>query len=146
MSALRSINPRVTCSADLTPANTGTGKGGVNIVNQDVVLINPQIKGCSVGILVKVGGFKLLADQNKVGYGSATSPALHNNFRAVRFDQGSFGYEISGLNGGELFMRDNYRSIQLRAGHDCLIADTDIDHPDPLDWDPTGGRPGPAAP
>jgi hypothetical protein len=107
------------------------------------VLINPNIKGCGLGILVKAGGFKLLADQNKVGYGSAVSPALHNNFRAVRFDQGSFGYEISGLNGGELFMRDNYRSVQLTAGHDCLIADTDIDHPDPLDWDPTARSSGP---
>src|SRR5215218_6925520 len=137
------LNPRVTCSTDLTPANSGTGQGGVNVVNQNVVLINPQIKGCSVGILVKAGGFKLLADQNKVGYGSAASPALRNNFRAVRFDQGSFGYEISGLNGGELFMRDNYRSIQLTAGHDCLIADTDIDHPAPLDWDPTARASGP---
>jgi hypothetical protein len=137
------LNPRVTCSTDLTPANTGTGQGGVNVVNQNVVLINPQIKGCSVGILVKAGGFKLLADQNKVGYGSAASPALRNNFRAIRFDQGSFGYEISGLNGGELFMRDNYRSIQLTAGYDCLIADTDIDHPAPLDWDATARASGP---
>jgi hypothetical protein len=137
------LNPRVTCSTDLTPANSGTGQGGVNIVNPNVVLINPQIKGCSVGILVKAGGFKLLADQNKVGYGSAASPALRNNFRAVRFDKGSFGYEISGLNGGELFMRDNYRSIQLTAGHDCLIADTDIDHPLPLDWDATARASGP---
>jgi hypothetical protein len=137
------LNPRVTCSADLTPANTGTGQGGVNVLNPNVVLINPQIKGCSVGILVKAGGFKLLADQNKVGYGSATSPALHNNGRAVRFDQGSFDYEISGLNGGELFMRDNYRSVQLTAGHDCLIEDIDIDHPAPLDWDPTARASGP---
>jgi hypothetical protein len=137
------LNPRVTCSADLTPANTGTGQGGVNVVNQNVVLINPQIKGCSVGILVKAGGFKLLADQNKVGYGSAASPALHNNFRAVLFERGSFGYEVEGLNGGELFMRDNYRSFQLWAGHSCLIADTDIDHPAPLDWDPTGRLSGP---
>src|SRR5215204_3102947 len=137
------LNSRITCSADLTPSNTGTGQGGVNVVNQNVVLINPQIKGCSVGILVKSGGFKLLADQNKVGYGSAASPALRNNFRAVRFDKGSFGYEISGLNGGELFMRDNYRSIQLTAGHDCLIADTDIDHPAPLDWDSTARASGP---
>jgi hypothetical protein len=133
----------VTCSTDLTPANTGTGQGGVNVVNQNVVLINPQIKGCSVGILVKAGGFKLLADQNKVGYGSAASPALHNNFRAVLFERGSFGYEVEGLNGGELFMRDNYRSFQLWAGHSCLIADTDIDHPAPLDWDPTGRLSGP---
>jgi hypothetical protein len=137
------LNPRVTCSTDLTPANTGTGQGGVNIVNQNVVLINPHIKGCSVGILVKAGGFKLLADQNKVGYGSAASPALHNNFRAVLFERGSFGYEVEGLNGGELFMRDNYRSFQLWAGHSCLIADTDIDHPAPLDWDPTGRLSGP---
>src|ERR671913_1032583 len=29
------------------------------------------------------------------------------------------------------------RSIKVRPmGHDCLIADTDIDHPYPLDWDP----------
>src|SRR5215213_3386737 len=137
------LNPRITCSADLTPSNTGTGQGGVNVVNQNVVLINPQIKGCSVGILVKAGGFKLLADQNKVGYGSAASPALHNNFRAVLFGQGSFGYEIKGLNGGELFMRDNYRSVQIWAGHDCLIADTDIDHPAPLDWPATGRLSGP---
>ena len=137
------LNPRVTCSTNLTPDNTGTGQGGVNIFNQNVVLINPQIKGCSVGILVKAGGFKLLADQNKVGYGSDTSPALHNNFRAVLFGQGSFGYEIKGLNGGELFMRDNYRSVQIWAGHDCLIADTDIDHPAPLDWPATGRLSGP---
>jgi hypothetical protein len=131
------LNPRITCSTDPTPANTGTSKGGVNVSNQNVVLINPQIKGCSVGVLVKAGGFKLLADPNKVGYASAASPALHNNFRAVLFEQGSFGYEISGLNGGELFMRDNYRPVTLVVGHDCLIADTDIDHPAPLDWDPT---------
>jgi hypothetical protein len=137
------LNPRITCSTDLTPANTTAGQGGVNVFNQNVVLINPQIKGCSVGILVKAAGFKLLADQNKVGYGSAASPALRNNFRAVQFDQGSFGYEVKGLNGGELFMRDNYRSIQLTAGHDCLIADTDIDHPAPLDWDPTARASGP---
>jgi hypothetical protein len=121
----------------------GDWAGGVNVVNSNVVFINPQIKGCSVGILVKAGGFKLLADKNKVGYGSAASPALRNNFRAVRFDQGPFGYEISELNGGELFMRDNYRSVQLTAGHDCLIADTDIDHPSPLDWDPTARASGP---
>src|SRR5215213_7260968 len=35
-------------------------------------------------------------------------------------------------------MRDNYIPINLQAGYDCLIADTDIDHPAPLDWDPTG--------
>jgi hypothetical protein len=132
------LNPRITCSTDLTPPNTGTGQGGVNVFNQNVVLINPQIKGCSIGILVKAGGFKLLADQNKVGYGSAASPALRNNFRAIRLEQGAFGFEIKGLNGGELFMRDNYRSVQLTAGHSCLIADTDIDHPAPLDWDATG--------
>jgi hypothetical protein len=40
-------------------------------------------------------------------------------------------------------MRDNYRSVQLTAGHSCLIADTDIDHPDPLDWDPTARSSGP---
>jgi hypothetical protein len=137
------LNPRITCSTDPTPANTGTGQGGINVFNQNVVLINPQIKGCSVGILVKAGGFKLLADQNKVGYGSAASPALRNNFRAILFEQGSFGYEIKGLNDGELFMRDNYRSVQLWAGHSCLIADTDIDHPAPLDWDPTARLSGP---
>jgi hypothetical protein len=137
------LNPRVTCSTNLTPDNTGTGKGGVNIFNQNVVLINPQIKGCSVGILVKAGGFKLLADQNKVGYGSDTSPALHNNFRAILFDRGSFGYQVQGLSGGELFMRDNYRPITLGAGYNCLIADTDIDHPVPLDWPPTGRLAGP---
>src|SRR5829696_7921988 len=143
------LNPRVKCSTDLTPANLGaagetaTGEWGVKIVNHNVVLINPQIEGCSVGILVKAGGFKLLADQKKVGYGSAASPALHNNFRAVLFERGSFGYEVEGLNGGELFMRDNYRSVQLKAGHDCLIADTDIDHPASLDWDPTGRLSGP---
>src|SRR5215213_11195188 len=137
------LNPRVTCSTDLTPANTGTGQGGVNVVNQNVVLINPQIKGCSVGILVKAGGFKLLADQNKVGYSSDTSPALHNNFRAILFDRGSFGYQVQGLSGGELFMRDNYRPITLGAGYNCLIADTDIDHPVPLEWPPTGRLSGP---
>jgi hypothetical protein len=130
------LNPRITCSTDPTPAPTGTGQG-VNIANQNVVLINPQIKGCSVGVLVRAGGFKLLADQNKVGYGSAATPALRNNYRAVLFERGSFGYEIKGLNGGELFMRDNYRPIGLVVGHDCLIADTDIDHPAPLDWDAT---------
>jgi hypothetical protein len=132
------LNPRVTCSTDPTPANTSTGEKGVNVANENVVLINPQIQGCSVGISVTAGGFKLLADQSKVGYASATSPALHNNFRAVLFGRGSFGYEVAGLNGGELFMRDNYRPVTLAAGHDCLIADTDIDHPAPLDWDPTG--------
>jgi hypothetical protein len=111
---------------------------GVNVVNQNVVLINPQIKGCSVGILVRAGGFKLLADKSKVGYASAASPALHNNYKGVVFDQGAFGYEIKGLNGGELFMRDNYIPVNLQAGYNCLIADTDIDHPAPLDWDPTG--------
>jgi hypothetical protein len=133
------LNPRITCSTDLTPPNKGTGQGGVNVVNQNVVLINPQIKGCSVGILVRAGGFKLLADQNKVGYGSASSPAIGNNFRGVYFDQGSFGYEIKGLNEGELFMRNNYIPLNLQAGHSCLIADTDIDHPDPLGWDDTRG-------
>ncbi len=135
------LNPRVTCSADPTPANTGTGQGGVNVFNQNVVLINPQIKGCSVGILVRAGGLKLLVDQNKVGYGSAASPAIGNNFRGVYFDRGAFGYEVKGLNEGELFMRNNYIPVNLQAGYDCLIADTDIDHPAPLDWDDTrGGR------
>jgi Thrombospondin type 3 repeat len=132
------LNPRITCSTDPTPANTGTGQGGVNVFNENVVLINPQIKGCSVGILVRAGGFKLLADQSKVGYGSAASPALGNNFRGVLFDQGSSGFQIAGLNGGELFMRNNYRPVQAEAGYNCLIADTDIDHPAPLDWDSTG--------
>ena len=131
------LNPRVTCSTDPTPANTETSRG-VNVVNENVVLINPRINGCGVGVLVRADGFKLLADQNKVGYGSAASPALHNNFRAVLFGRGSFGYEVRGLNGGELFMRDNYRPITLEAGHSCLIADTDIDHPALLDWDDTG--------
>jgi hypothetical protein len=132
------LNPRVTCSTDLTPANSGTGQGGVNIVNQNVVLINPQIKGCGLGILVNSGGFKLLADKSKVGYASAASPAIGNNYRGVYFDRGSFGYEVKGLNEGELFMRNNYIPVNLQAGYDCLIADTDIDHPNPLDWDPTG--------
>jgi hypothetical protein len=118
--------------------NTGTGQGGVNVVNPNVVLINPQIKGCSVGILVKAGGFKLLADKSKVGYASAASPALHSNYRGVYFERGAFGYEVKGLNEGELFMRYNYIPVNLQAGYDCLIADTDIDHPDPLDWDSTG--------
>jgi hypothetical protein len=137
------LNPRITCSADPTPASGANRETGVNIVNQNVVLINPQIKGCSVGILVKSGGFKLLADRSKVGYASAASPAISNNFQAVRFDQGSFGYEVRGLNDSELFMRDNYRPLQLTEGHDCLIADTDIDHPDTLDWDPNWRLSGP---
>jgi hypothetical protein len=116
----------------------GVWPGGVNVFNENVVLINPQIKGCSVGILVRAGGFKLLADQNKVGYGSAASPALGNNFRGVLFDQGSSGFHIEGLNGGELFMRNNYRPVEAQAGYNCLIADTHIDHPDPLGWDATG--------
>jgi hypothetical protein len=132
------LNPRVTCSADPTPANSGTGQGGVNVVNSNVVLINPQIKGCGLGILVKAGGFKLLADKSKVGYASAASPAIGNNYRGIYFDRGSFGYEIEGLNEGELFMRNNYIPINLQAGYGCLIADTHIDHPNPLDWDPTG--------
>ena len=80
------LNPRITCSADPTPANVANAERGVNIVNENVVLINPQIKGCSVGILVRAGGFKLLADKSKVGYASAASPALHNNYqgRCVR--------------------------------------------------------------
>ena len=98
------------------------------------MLINPQIKGCSVGILVRAGGFKLLADKSKVGYASAASPAIGNNYRGVYFDRGSFDYEIKGLNEGELFMRNNYIPINLQAGYDCLIADTHIDHPNPLDW------------
>ncbi len=135
------LNPRITCSADPTPANVGNAQRGVNIANGNVVLINPQIKGCSVGILVRAGGFRLLADKNKVGYGSAASPAIGNNFRGVYFDRGAFGYEVKGLNEGELFMRNNYIPVNLQAGYDCLIADTDIDHPAPLDWDPTrGGR------
>ena len=82
--------------------------------------------------------FKLLADSSKVGYASAASPAIGINYRDIYFDQGSSGYEIKGLNEGELFMRDNYIPINLQAGYDCLIADTDIDHPTPLDWDSTG--------
>ena len=132
------LNPRITCSTDPTPANVSNAERGVNVVNQNVVLINPQIKGCSLGILVRAGGFKLLADKSKVGYASASSPALHNNYKGVVFDQGAFGYEVQGLNGGELFMRNNYITINLQAGYECLIADTDIDHPAPLDWDPTG--------
>ena len=137
------LNPRITCSADPTPANVSTGERGVAIANRNVVLINPKIKGCSVGILVTAGGFKLLADKSKVGYASAASPALHNNYKGVVFDRGAFGYEVKGLNGGEMFMRDNYIPVNLQAGYDCLIADTDIDHPAPLDWDPTGRLSGP---
>ena len=132
------LNPRITCSADPTPPNVASAERGVNVVNQNVVLINPQIKGCSVGILVRAGGFKLLADKSKIGYASADSPALLSNYKGVVFDQGAFGYEVKGLNGGELFMRNNYIPVNLQAGYDCLIADTDIDHPKPLDWDPTG--------
>jgi hypothetical protein len=132
------LNPRITCSADPTPANVANAVRGVNIVNSNVVLINPQVEGCSVGILVKAGGFKLLADKSKVGYASAASPALQSNYRGIVFDRGSFGYEVKGLNEGELFMRNNYIPINLQAGYDCLIADTDIDHPTPLDWDSTG--------
>ncbi len=132
------LNPRITCSTDPTPANTGTGQGGVNVVNQNVVLINPQIKGCGLGILVKAGGFKLLADKSKVGYASANSPAIGNNYRGVYFDRGAFGYEVKGLNEGELFMRNNYIPINLQAGYDCLISNTHIDHPNPLDWPSTG--------
>src|SRR5215217_498139 len=132
------LNPRITCSADPTPPNVASAERGVNVVNQNVVLINPQIKGCSVGILVRAGGFKLLADKSKIGYASADSPALLSNYKGVVFDQGAFGYEVKGLNEGELFMRNNYIPINLQAGYDCLIADTHIDHPAPLDWDPTG--------
>jgi hypothetical protein len=132
------LNPRITCSADPTPANVSNAETGVNIVNENVVLINPRIEGCSVGISVMAGGFKLLADKSKVGYASAATPALHNNYKGIVFDQGSFGYEVEGLNGGELFMRDNYIPVNLQAGYGCLIADTHIDHPNPLDWDSTG--------
>jgi hypothetical protein len=132
------LSPRITCSADPTPSNVANAERGVNIVNANVVLINPQIKGCSVGILVRAGGFKLLADKGKVGYASASSPALQSNYKGVVFDRGAFGYELKGLNEGELFMRNNYIPVNLQAGYDCLIADTDIDHPTPLDWDPTG--------
>ena len=130
------LNPRITCSSDPTPANVANAERGVDIVSPNVVLINPHIKGCSVGILVRAGGFKLLADKSKVGY--ASSPALHNNYKGVVFDQGAFGYQVKGMNEGELFMRDNYIPVNLQAGYDCLIADTDISHPAPLDWDPTG--------
>src|SRR5215217_4379321 len=67
------LNPRITCSADPTPANadananTANTEVGVNVENDNVVLINPRIEGCSVGILVRAGGFKLLADKSKVG-------------------------------------------------------------------------------
>jgi hypothetical protein len=132
------VNPRVTCSADPTPANVANAVRGANIVNENVVLINPQIEGCSVGILVSAGGFKLLADKNRVGYASASSPALHSNYRGIVFDQGAFGYEVKGVGEGELFMRNNYIPINLQAGYGCLVADTDIDHPTPLDWDSTG--------
>src|SRR5215207_10728241 len=43
------LNPRITCSTDLTPASTPISQGGVNVLNENVVLINPHIKGCSVG-------------------------------------------------------------------------------------------------
>jgi hypothetical protein len=132
------LNPRVTCSADPTPANEANAVRGVNVVNANVVLINPQIEGCSVGILVRAGGFELLADKSRAGYASAASPALHSNYRGVVFDRGAFYYEIKGLNGSELFMRNNYIPINLKAGYGCLISDTDIDHPNPLDWDSTG--------
>ena len=132
------LNPRITCSADSTPANVGNAQRGVNVVNRNVVLINPQIKGCSVGILVRAGDFRLLAAKSKVGYGSSASPALHSNYKGVVFDRGAFGYEVKGLNEGELFMRNNYIPVNLQAGYGCLIADTDIDHPVPLDWDATG--------
>ena len=131
------LNPRISCSTDPTPANVRNAQRGVNVVNGNVVLINPQIKGCSVGVLVKAGGFKLLADKSKVGYASAASPALHSNYKGVVFDRGAFGYEVKGLHEGELFMRNNYIPVNLQAGYDCLISDTDIDHPVPLDWDPT---------
>ncbi len=132
------LNPRITCSTDPTPANVSNAVRGANIDNENVVLINPQIEGCSVGILVKAGGFKLLADKSRAGYSSAASPAIHSNYRGVVFDRGAFGYEVKGLNEGELFMRNNYIPINLQAGYDCLISDTDIDHPAPLDWDSTG--------
>jgi hypothetical protein len=35
------LNPRITCSADPTPANVANAVRGVNIVNPNVVLINP---------------------------------------------------------------------------------------------------------
>ena len=132
------LNPRTTYSADPTPANVGNAQRGVDVVNWNVVLINPQIKGYSVGILVRAGDFELLADKGKVGYASAASPALHSNYKGVVFDRGAFGYEVKGLNEGESFMRNNYILVNLQAGYGCLIADTDIDHPVPLDWDPTG--------
>jgi hypothetical protein len=132
------LNPRITCSADPTPANVANAVRGANIINENVVLLNPRIKGCSVGILVKAGGFKLLADKSKVGYASAASPALHNNYKGVVFGRGAFGYEVKGPNEGELFMRNNYIPVNLQAGYGCLISDTDIDHPIPLDWDSTG--------
>jgi hypothetical protein len=47
------LNPRITCSADPTPANAANAERGANVVNGNVVLINPQIKGCSVGVLVR---------------------------------------------------------------------------------------------
>lgn len=136
------LNPRVTCSDDPTPANVAKTETGVDVANENIVLINPRIKGCSVGVSVRAGGFKLLADPSKVGYGSASSPALRNNYRGVVFGRGSFRYQIKGLNEGELFMRDNYIPVNLEAGYGCLIADTDIDHPVPLDWDPTGRQSG----
>src|SRR5215207_3157227 len=131
------LNPRITCSADPTPANVANAVRGVNIVNSNVVLINPQVEGCSVGILVRAGGFKLLADKSKVGYASAASPALQSNYRGIVFDRGSFGYEVKGLKEGELFMRNNYIPINLRAGydllplddrslHDCVIRSNDV--------------------
>ena len=67
------LNPRVTCSADPTPANEANAVRGVNVVNANVVLINPQIEGCSVGILVRAGGFELLADKSRAGYASANT-------------------------------------------------------------------------
>jgi hypothetical protein len=96
---------------------------GVSVVNANVVLINPQIRGCSVGISDRAGGFKLLADKSKVGYASAASPAIHSNYRGVVFDRGAFGYEVKGLNEGELFMRNNYIPINLQAGYGCLAND-----------------------
>jgi hypothetical protein len=82
------VNPRITCSADPTPANVANAVRGVNVVNQNVVLINPQIKGCSVGILVRAGGFELLADKSRAGYASAASPAIQSNYKGVVFDRG----------------------------------------------------------
>jgi hypothetical protein len=111
------VNPQIDCNSD--PVHNTTGLAGITVDGSDVTIINPSIRECSIGILVRKNSsgvmptnVRIIADANYPGY-QQTNLTLNRAGIKWQTGNGEVG-DVSALNdsvGGEFKFVDNYRAF-----------------------------------